>query len=86
MLLHDSKMIPVEVKSGATGSLRSLHSFMDNVDHHIAIRIYGGPVKIDKIETASGKIYTLLNLPFYLSCRIEYYLNWLITSNENKSL
>jgi uncharacterized protein len=38
--IHKSLVIPLEVKSGKTGKLRSLHQFMDNVPHHWAVRIY----------------------------------------------
>ncbi len=78
VVLYNSMVIPIEVKSGATGTLRSLHLFMDLAEHEFAVRIYGGPLKVDRISTANGKEYTLLNLPFYLAARIDGYLNWLM--------
>lgn len=59
-------LIPVEVKSGASGSLRSLHRFVDEAPHDIAIRIYSGIFKTENAKTISGKKYRLINLPFYL--------------------
>jgi predicted AAA+ superfamily ATPase len=35
-------LIPIEVKSGASGTLRSLHRFVDEAHHDIAVRIYAG--------------------------------------------
>jgi len=72
--LYDSKLIPVEVKSGATGTLKSLHAFMDLADHQIAVRIYGGPLRTDTLLSPNGKTYTLINLPYYLTAKIEDYL------------
>ena len=70
--------IPIEIKSGATGSLRSLHQFIDACDHGFAIRIYGGELRIEETSTPSGKAYRLLNLPYYLGTRIKEYLDWFI--------
>ncbi|NLR79546.1 ATP-binding protein [Chitinophaga eiseniae] len=74
---YNSMIIPIKVKSGATGTLKSLHAFMDATTHTFAIRIYGGQLKIDKVSTSNGKEYTLLNLPFYLAGRIEHYIDWM---------
>ncbi|MGJ7031046.1 ATP-binding protein [Niabella hirudinis] len=76
VIQHDSKIIPVEVKSGASGTLRSLHLFMDAAPHHLSVRLYNGKIKRDKVITPNGKEYTLLNLPYYLASRIEEYLSW----------
>jgi predicted AAA+ superfamily ATPase len=69
-------LIPVEVKSGASGKLRSLHEFMDRCPHQYAIRIYGGRLGVDELTTTKGKTYKLLNLPYFLSSWILDYLNW----------
>lgn len=76
VLLYNSKLIPVEVKSGATGTLKSLHAFMDQADHSIAVRIYGGQLKVDQISTSNGKMYTLINLPYYLTAKVEDYIEF----------
>lgn len=73
--LYNSKLIPLEVKSGATGTLKSLHAFMDLADHEIAVRIYGGELKVDQITTPNGKQYRLINLPYYLTAKVEDYLD-----------
>jgi len=74
--VFDGMVIPVEVKSGSTGRLRSLHLFMDNVPHTLAVRLYAGGLKKETIQTNAGKTYTLLNLPYYLAGRIVEYLRW----------
>jgi len=65
------KLIPIEVKSGSIGKLKSLHQFMDRAPHNIAVRVYQGEYLVQKAKTIAGKEFTLLNLPFYLVHRIE---------------
>jgi hypothetical protein len=74
---YEGRVIPIEVKSGTTGRLRSLHAFMDMAEHDTAIRLYGGVVKVDRVKTLKGKEYRLLNLPYYLAGKIEEYLSWM---------
>lgn len=74
----DGKIIPVEVKAGATGTLRSLLLLMDVLAHPFAIRLYAGKLKIDEIETPAGKIIHLLNLPYFFAGKINEYATWLI--------
>jgi predicted AAA+ superfamily ATPase len=68
---YNSKLIPIEVKSGAIGKLRSLHQFMDIAPHKLAVRVWQGPYSVEKAKTIAGTEFTLLNLPFYLVHRIE---------------
>ena len=76
LLPFKNMLIPIEVKSGATGTLRSLHEFIDRCPHNFAVRVYGGDLSIDEIITTKGKRYKLLNLPYFLSCWIREYLDW----------
>jgi len=71
---YQDLMLPVEVKSGATGRLRSLHQFVDKAPHPYAIRIYSGMFTIEQTRTVSGKEFTLINLPFYLTGSIDQIL------------
>jgi predicted AAA+ superfamily ATPase len=73
----DGLIIPIEVKSGKEGTLKSLHSFMDLAPHDMAIRLYAGELKITEAITQNGKKYQLLNLPYYLASQIEKYISWL---------
>lgn len=63
---HNSKLYPIEVKSGTNAHLRSLQVFMDSSDVNIAIRIWSKTYSIDKVKTIHGKEFSLINLPFYL--------------------
>lgn len=72
---YNGKLIPVEVKSGKIGKLRSLHLFMDKAPHSIAVRVYQGEYLVQKAKTIAGKEFTLLNLPFYMVHRIELELD-----------
>ena len=62
---HNSKLYPIEVKSGTNAHLRSLQVFMDSSGVNIAIRIWSKPYSVDKVKTIHGKEFTLINLPFY---------------------
>lgn len=79
LIQYENMVIPVEVKSSVTGRLRSLHQFMDRTPHRYAVRIYSGKLEVNEIKTLDGKIFTLLNLPFYLAGSIARYLAWLIS-------
>ena len=69
-------LIPVEVKSGSTGSLRSLHQFIDRCDHSVAVRYYAGNFAIEQTKTVMGKPFYLINLPYYLGTRLPHYLEY----------
>ncbi len=71
----NNQLIPIEVKSGATGKLKSLHLFMDNATHDLAIRLYAGKFQIDHVQSSTGKDYRLLNLPYYLVSQLDKYLD-----------
>lgn len=70
----NGRVIPIEVKSGATGRLRSLHLFMDSYRGNVAVRLYAGEIRKDVLTTPGGKNYTLLSLPYYLTGKIGEYL------------
>ncbi len=75
---HKRFLIPVEIKSGSQGRLRSLHQFMERTNHHYAIRFLSNNFSIENVATQTNRPYTLLNLPYYLSTRISQYADWLI--------
>ena len=76
LFVYEGKLIPVEVKSGTAGKLKSLHLFMDMAPHIMAVRFYAGEMNITEAISAAGKKYQLLNLPYYLVSQIEHYLAW----------
>ena len=63
--VSDGKIIPIEVKSGHNAHLKSIHQFMNDTNHDIAIRIWSGNYSVDKVKTINGKEFRLINLPFY---------------------
>lgn len=75
----NSKIVPIEVKSGKTGTLKSLHQFIDNSPHQFAVRMYAGKFSIENHTTPHGTKYLLMNLPYYLGTQlikqIEYFIN-----------
>ena len=71
-------LIPIEIKSGAKGSLKSLHEFIDAAPHSFAIRFLGNKVNIEKSQTRKGKTFTLLNLPYFSVSQIDKYIEWAI--------
>jgi predicted AAA+ superfamily ATPase len=74
----DRYIIPLEIKAGKSGTLRSLHQFMNRCDHTYAVRMYSGPISIEKTKTPEGKYFYLLNLPYFLTGKISDYMKWFI--------
>ncbi len=72
----EGQIYPIEVKSGKEGTLKSLHLFMDQTTHDLAIRFYAGDLKITESVTPNGKKYQLLNLPYFLASQLESYIEW----------
>jgi len=71
-------ILPVEVKAAKTGTLRSLHQFVEQTNHPFAIRLWSGPLEKNELSTPGGKPYTLLNLPYFLSGKIHDYASSLL--------
>lgn len=80
ILSYKGKVIPIEIKSGATGSLKSLHQFIKMSSHHYAVRIYGGKFEIQESITPDGKQYYLMNLPYYLGTQIYRYIDYFLSN------
>ena len=79
-------LIPIEVKSGAAGRLRSLHQFIDQAPHPYAVRFYSEEVLyIDTLKTIGGNPFFLLNLPYYLANRLDDYLDWFLNEVKKRS-
>ncbi len=75
LIQENQQLIPIEVKAGVTGKLRSLHQFMNEKSWKRAIRFYAGPIQRDHIrsKTTIGALndYELISLPFYLLGQID---------------
>jgi uncharacterized protein len=71
-IAHDDLMIPVEVKSGANGKLRSLGMFALLSKQKHCVRLHNAPPSVQQnVTTGSGDIFTLINLPLYYAGRIR---------------
>jgi hypothetical protein len=78
----ENKIIPIEIKSGTTGSLKSLHQFIERTNHTFAIRLYAGKFSVEKAKTPNlRKDYILLNLPYYLTTKLPEYIKLLVSQN-----
>lgn len=82
VITHNGQLVPIEVKSGKEGKLKSLHLFMNEAPINFAIRFYAGELSISNVITSSGKKYHLLNLPYYLVSQLENYIEWLVKEIE----
>ncbi|MCL2327193.1 MAG: AAA family ATPase [Bacteroidetes bacterium] len=71
VLQQENRVIPIEVKSGHNAKLTSLHLFMDEVPHDIAVRVWSQAFSVDEVTTQKGKTFTLINLPFYYVGRLN---------------
>ncbi len=78
ILQYADRVIPVEVKSGASGSMKSLHQFMAEKKHSLAVRFDTNPPALEeiKLKTTAGELanYRLLSLPLYLAEHVEAFI------------
>lgn len=79
ILQHANQLIPIEVKSGATGGMKSLQLFMHLKKRKIAVRINSdAPSFVDvrtKSHDAQSIHYQLLSIPFYLTEQLHRLLD-----------
>ena len=63
-------IVPVEVKSGKAGSLKSLHQFLWRAKRSVGIRVHAGPMRDEtlSVQMPDGPLnYRLVSLPLYLA-------------------
>jgi predicted AAA+ superfamily ATPase len=83
VLTFDSRLYPIEVKSGHNSHLRSIHSFIDQSPVDIGIRVWSGPYSVDNVMTSIGKKpFRLVNIPFYMIGNIEMIIATLIGNDK----
>lgn len=75
---HGSYIIPIEIKSGKQGRLRSLHQFVERTNHPYAVRMSANEFAVEKVKTPAGVQYLLMNLPYYLGTLIPQYLDYFL--------
>lgn len=78
VIQHKNIIIPIEVKSGKTGTLRSLHSLIDRTSCKVAVRLYSCSLTVEHTATPNGKEYTLIHLPLFLSSKIRDYVDFVL--------
>lgn len=79
--------IPVEVKAGATGHLKSLLMYVEQSGSLLAIRLYAGPYHQKDIQTPDGKCFTLINMPYCLTGMLSAYIElYFKHESENKEI
>lgn len=79
---YKGHIIPIEIKSGKAGKLRSLHQFMESAPHVYAVRMYGGPFSIEPHQTPNGTLFYLMNLPYYLTTFLEEYIDYFMNAHK----
>jgi hypothetical protein len=73
------RLVPVEVKAGKAGTLKSLHQFVGQRDCPVAIRFDLNPPARRRVEYALPQLpantknagFTLVSLPLYMASRID---------------
>jgi uncharacterized protein len=78
VIQYNDLLIPVVVKSGEPGRLRSLHQYMDLAPHAYAVRLYAGKLAVQQTQTIRGKKFYLLSLPYFLAGKIREHLKGFI--------
>jgi predicted AAA+ superfamily ATPase len=70
VITHGRRIIPIEIKAGKSGSLRSLHQFTIEKDVDLAVRVCSATPSIEKCsgKMPNGTQYKskLITLPFYM--------------------
>lgn len=70
LLAVGPEVVPVEVKAGRSGTLKSLHLFLEEKDRHVAVRLNSEPPSLlDANAPVPGgprKAFRLLSLPLYM--------------------
>jgi uncharacterized protein len=67
-------LIPIEVKSGSSGSMKSMHQFLWRSGAPLGVRLYAGPWRDDQltVRMPDGELgYRLLSLPLYLAEMVD---------------
>lgn len=85
LIQHENQVVPIEVKSGTTGSLKSLHLFMGLKKLSRAVRVNADFPNITQVRTkdsyGNAVEYELLSMPFYLLSQVHRLLALKARSN-----
>jgi len=68
------RIVPIEVKAGKSGSMKSLHQFMHEKQLDLAVRMDQSPLALQSMDVkttlGNGVRYDLLSIPLYLAERV----------------
>ncbi len=71
LIQQRTHVVPIEVKAGTTGILKSLHHFMALRNFSLAVRFNADLPSVTHVDTTTTTgekaVYRLLSLPFYLA-------------------
>jgi predicted AAA+ superfamily ATPase len=71
IIQHGARIIPIEVKAGSSGSMKSLHAFMQSKQLPLAVRLDTNLPSVQDldVQTTTGESvrYRLLSLPLYMT-------------------
>ena len=57
--------------------MKSLHQFIEAVDHPYAVRMYAGEFKVEEhVTPIQKKPYFLMNLPYYMGTMLNEYIHY----------
>lgn len=86
VIQHKHTIIPVEVKAGTTGTLKSLHEFMYQKSKKLALRVNSDypTIGLVEVKTSNGSIvkYTLISIPFYLIGQLHQLVEYAATKHR----
>ncbi|RNC63929.1 hypothetical protein [Proteiniphilum sp. X52] len=66
MLLLPAQLSDIHALIGRFVGSASIHQFMGETDHDVAVRVWSGQYSVDKVATLAKKDFRLINLPFYM--------------------
>ena len=77
LLQSGERLIPVEVKAGSHGALKSLHQYLYRSGTDFGVRVYGGSLNLENhnvtLPDGASLKYGLLSIPIYSACRLEQF-------------
>jgi len=74
LFISGNTIIPVEVKAGSTGTIKSLQSYVIKKQADIAVRVSSAKPSVNHLVAKSShqtRDFTLVNIPFYLVNRLD---------------
>jgi uncharacterized protein len=87
LIAHGGKVVPVEVKAGKTGTLKSLQVFVAEKKSRVAVRFNAMPPSCSHEETLiAGKEkvpFRLVSLPLYLVCQVQRLISDVLTPRNS---